>query len=123
MNLRHGAFGSTEGHDSHNITVAGYDNESIAKVVEAIVEMKGGKAVWDGKQIYTLPLHVAGLMSNKPIDEVSEEYMVLHNKIKELGCNLTSPLMTLAFMSLPVIPSLKITTTGLFDVDKFEFIK
>ena len=123
LNLRHGAFGSTVGHDSHNITVAGYDNESIAKVVEAIVEMKGGMAVWDGKQIYTLPLSVAGLMSNKSIDEVSEEYMVLHNKIKELGCNLTSPLMTLAFMSLPVIPSLKITTTGLFDVDKFEFIK
>ena len=123
LNLRHGAFGSTVGHDSHNITVAGYDDESIAKVVDAIVEMKGGMAVWDGKQIYTLPLPVGGLMSNSSIDEVSEEYLVLHNKIKELGCPLTSPLMTLAFMSLPVIPALKLTASGLFDVDKFEFVK
>ena len=123
LNLRYGAFGSTVGHDSHNITVAGYDDESIVKVVEAIVEMKGGMAVWDGKQIYSLPLPVAGLMSNKSIDEVSEEYLILHNKIKELGCSLTSPLMTLAFMSLPVIPSLKLTAAGLFDVDKFCFVK
>ena len=123
LNLKHGAFGSTVGHDSHNITVAGYDDESIAKVVDAIVEMKGGMAVWDGKQIYTLPLPVGGLMSNGSIDEVSEEYLVLHNKIKELGCPLTSPLMTLAFMSLPVIPALKLTASGLFDVDKFEFVK
>lgn len=123
LNLRYGAFGSTVGHDSHNITVAGYDDESIVKVVEAIVEMKGGMAVWDGEQIYTLPLPVGGLMSNKSIDEVSEEYMVLHNKIKELGCSLTSPLMTLAFMSLPVIPALKLTASRLFDVDKFKFVK
>lgn len=123
LNLRYGAFGSTVGHDSHNITVAGYDNESIAKVVNAIVEMKGGMAVWDGRQIYSLPLPVGGLMSNKSIDEVSEEYMILHNKIKELGCSLTSPLMTLAFMSLPVIPALKLTAKGLFDVDKFKFVK
>ena len=123
LNLRYGAFGSTVGHDSHNITVAGYDDEAIVKVVEAIVEMKGGMAVWDGKQIYALPLPVGGLMSNNSIDEVSEEYLVLHNKIKELGCALTSPLMTLAFMSLPVIPSLKLTAEGLFDVDKFAFVK
>ena len=123
LNLRHGAFGSTVGHDSHNITVAGYDDESIEKVVDAIVEMKGGMAVWDGKQIYTLPLPVGGLMSNSSIDKVSEEYLVLHNKIKDLGCPLTSPLMTLAFMSLPVIPALKLTASGLFDVDKFEFVK
>lgn len=123
LNLKHGAFGSTVGHDSHNITVAGYDDESIVKVVDAIVEMKGGMAVWDGKQIYTLPLPVGGLMSNKSIDEVSEEYLVLHNKIKELGCTLASPLMTLAFMSLPVIPALKLTASGLFDVEKFTFVK
>ena len=123
LNLKHGAFGSTVGHDSHNITVAGYDDESIVKVVDAIVEMKGGMAVWDGKQIYSLPLPVGGLMSNKSIDEVSEEYLVLHNKIKELGCPLASPLMTLAFMSLPVIPALKLTANGLFDVDKFTFVK
>lgn len=123
LNLRYGAFGSTVGHDSHNITVAGYDDKSIVKVVEAIVEMKGGMAVWDGKRIYTLPLPVGGLMSNKSIDEVSEEYRVLHDKIKELGCSLTSPLMTLAFMSLPVIPALKLTARGLFDVDKFSFVK
>ena len=85
--------------------------------------MKGGMAVWDGRQIYSLPLPVGGLMSNKSIDEVSEEYMILHNKIKELGCSLTSPLMTLAFMSLPVIPALKLTAKGLFDVDKFKFVK
>ncbi len=123
LNLRYGAFGSTVGHDSHNITVAGYDDESIVKVVEAIVEMKGGMAVWDGKEIFSLPLPVGGLMSNNSIDKVSEEYLILHNKIKELGCSLTSPLMTLAFMSLPVIPSLKLTAGGLFDVDKFDFVK
>lgn len=123
FDLRYGAFGSTVGHDSHNITVAGYDDASIAKVVNAIVEMKGGMAVWDGKEIFSLPLPVGGLMSNKSIDEVSEEYLILHNKIKELGCSLSSPLMTLAFMSLPVIPALKLTASGLFDVDKFMFVK
>ena len=123
LNLRFGAFGSTVGHDSHNITVAGYDDESIAKVVEAIVDMKGGMAVWDGRELYTLPLPVGGLMSNKSIDEVEADYKILHDKITSLGCSLTSPLMTLAFMSLPVIPSLKLTANGLFDVDKFKFVK
>lgn len=123
FNLKYGAFGSTVGHDSHNITVVGCNNDAIAKVINAIVEMRGGMAVWDGEKIYSLPLPIGGLMSNKSIDEVSAEYKVLHNKIEELGCDLTSPLMTLAFMSLPVIPSLKITPLGLFDVDKFEFVK
>lgn len=123
FNLSKGAFGSTVGHDSHNITVVGKNNRAIAKVIETLVNMKGGMVVYDEENVLSLPLPIGGLMSNKSIDEVSAGYKILHDKIKELGCDLPSPLMTLAFMSLPVIPSLKITTKGLFDVDKFEFVK
>ncbi|MEG2163058.1 MAG: adenine deaminase [Bacteroidales bacterium] len=120
--IKKGAFGSTIGHDSHNITVVGYDDISIVKVINTIVRMQGGIAVCDGSETITLPLDIAGLMSKESIDQVASQYTKIEDKIKTLGSNLSSPLMTLSFMSLPVIPSLKITASGLFDVDKFTII-
>lgn len=118
--LTRGAFGSTIGHDSHNITAVGCDAESITKVINAIVDMKGGIVVFDGEELYSLPLEVGGIMSAQSFDYVTEHYHQIETRIKALGCRLYSPIMTLAFMSLPVIPSLKITSSGLFDVDAFK---
>lgn len=120
--IKKGAFGSTIAHDSHNIIVVGYDDDSIIEVINTIIDMQGGIAVSDGKETTTLPLEIAGLMSGKSIGDVIEKYDKVEKKIKSLGCQLSAPLMTLSFMSLPVIPSLKITATGLFDVDKFSLI-
>lgn len=123
FNITKGAMGSTIGHDSHNIIVVGYDDESITKVINTIVEIKGGVVVFDGEEIVSLPLPVGGLMSNNSIDETNDIFNNFTRCCENIGCNLTSPLMTLSFMSLPVIPSLKLTTKGLFDVDKFDFVK
>lgn len=121
--IRAGAFGSTVGHDSHNITVVGCDDASIVKVVNAIVEMKGGAAFFDGERLYAMPLAIGGIMANAPADEVIGAYSVVSDKIRQNGCSLPSPFMTLSFMSLPVIPALKIPASGLFDVERFEFVK
>lgn len=121
--LKTGAFGSTVGHDSHNITVVGCDDASIVKVVNAIVEMKGGAAFFDGERVYAMPLAIAGLMANASIDTVIGAYSAVSDKIRRNGCCLPSPFMTLSFMSLPVIPALKIPASGLFDVERFEFVK
>lgn len=121
--LKNGAFGSTVGHDSHNITVVGCDDASIVRVVNAIVEMKGGAAFFDGERVYAMPLAIAGLMANASIDTVIGAYSAVSDKIRRNGCRLPSPFMTLSFMSLPVIPALKIPASGLFDVERFEFVK
>lgn len=121
--LKRGAFGSTVGHDSHNITVVGCDDASIVKVVNAIIEMKGGAAFFDGERVYAMPLAIAGLMANASIETVIGAYSAVSDKIRHNGCTLPSPFMTLSFMSLPVIPALKIPASGLFDVERFEFVK
>ena len=121
--MKRGAFGSTVGHDSHNITVVGCDDASIVKVVNAIIEMKGGAAFFDGERVYAMPLAIAGLMANASIETVIEAYSAVSDKIRQNGCTLPSPFMTLSFMSLPVIPALKIPASGLFDVERFEFVK
>lgn len=121
--LKAGAFGSTVGHDSHNITVVGCDDASIVKVVNAIVEMKGGAAFFDGERLYAMPLPIAGLMANAPAGDVVAAYSAVSDKIRRNGCCLPSPFMTLSFMSLPVIPALKIPASGLFDVERFEFVR
>lgn len=120
--LKAGAFGSTVGHDSHNITVVGCDDASIVKVINAIVEMKGGVAFFDGKELYSMPLAIGGLMSDASADDVVAAYSAVSDRIRRNGCRMPSPLMTLSFMSLPVIPALKITASGLFDVERFRFV-
>ncbi len=120
--LRKGAIASSVGHDSHNITAVGVDDESLAKVVNTIIEMRGGLALYDSNSIYKIPLPVAGLMSNGDAYEVAKHYSLISEKAREIGSNLHSPFMTLSFMALLVIPYIKLSDKGLFDGERFEFI-
>lgn len=119
--IKKGAFGSTVAHDSHNIIVVGTDDFSILSVINALQQSLGGLAFFNGNTINLLPLPIGGLMSNESCDIVSAQYKSLTDEVRSVGCTLKSPFMTLAFMSLLVIPKLKIGDRGLFDVDSFSF--
>jgi len=121
--LKKGAIGSSVAHDSHNLVVVGTNDQDIFKAVMAIKEMGGGLvAISDGKALGSLPLPIAGLMSEASIPQVTLQLEALHLAVKALGCKLPDPYMTLSFMSLPVIPELKITDKGLVDVNQFKFV-
>jgi len=123
LGIKEGAMVSSIAHDSHNIVaVATNDQDLIAAAVQ-IVRMQGGLAVVQNeKVIASLPLPIAGLMSDRPIEEVSEKIQELKDAAAVLGSSLSEPFMTMAFLSLPVIPKLKITDKGLVDVDRFRLI-
>jgi adenine deaminase len=121
IGLRRGAIASTVTHDCHNIVVAGTNDIDICSAVNALIDAKGGICVADGDDIDCMPLPVAGLMSTDEGNKVAEHYSRLDKKAKELGTNLRSPFMTLSFMALLVIPSLKLSDKGLFDGKAFSF--
>lgn len=122
--LKRGAIASSVGHDSHNITLVGVNDADMAAAANRLVEMRGGfVVVEDGKVIAELPLPVAGLMSLEPFETVSHGLEGLRAAAKSLGCVLPEPFLTVAFLALPVIPHLKMTDRGLFDVDKFDFVE
>lgn len=121
--LKDGAIASSVAHDSHNIVIAGANDEDMHHAVEAIVEMQGGLVVVQGGEVRAaLPLPIAGLMSDRPLHEVRDAVDDLHSAYHQLGGELQDPFMQLAFLALPVIPSLKLTDKGLVDVDKFEIV-
>jgi len=124
MGLREGAIASSVAHDSHNILVAGVEEKAMAAAVNELARTGGGFTVVNGSGHVqaTLPLPVAGLMSDQPAAVVAAEMDKILSAAKELGTKLDQPFLTLAFLALPVIPSLKITDHGLFDVDNFRFI-
>ena len=119
--LKKGAIASSVAHDSHNIIAVGVDNESIARAVNALIEVKGGIAVVDGDIHEVLPLPIAGLMTGEDGYAVARQYEQLDKLAKAMGSTLQSPFMTLSFIALLVIPSLKLSDKGLFDGDKFVF--
>jgi adenine deaminase len=120
--LKHGALASTVAHDCHNIIAVGVDDEAMRAAVNALVDCKGGIAVARDKHDVTcIPLPVAGLMSLKNGYAVADAYTRLNQITKELGTQLHAPFMTLSFMALLVIPSLKLSDKGLFDGSRFEF--
>ncbi len=121
--LRSGALASSVAHDSHNIVAVGTSDEEIARAINAVIEAQGGLSVACDEAIDVLPLPVAGLMSMDSCETVGTAYGVLDKRVKEeLGTTLRAPYMTLSFMALLVIPSLKLSDQGLFDVDRFEFV-
>ncbi|WP_242916278.1 adenine deaminase [Pontibacter liquoris] len=122
VGLRRGAIASSVGHDSHNIIAVGVDDESIARAVNLIIEAQGGVAAVDGAHEQLLSLPVAGIMSNEDGYKVAERYSAIDRMSKEMGSTLASPFMTLSFMALLVIPSLKLSDKGLFNGDTFEFV-
>ena len=121
--LKHGALASSVGHDSHNITAVGCDDESLARAVNLVIAAKGGLAAVgaDGQEML-VPLPVAGLMSDQPGPDVAAAYAAVDALSKQMGSPLGAPFMTLSFMALLVIPSLKLSDKGLFDGQVFEFV-
>ena len=124
LGLKKGAIASSVSHDSHNLIIAGTNEADMALAGNTVAEMGGGLcAVADGKVIAALPLPVAGLMSTKDAATVAEENRKVRDAAAQLGCaEDVEPFMSLAFISLPVIPDLKMTTIGLVDVSKWEIV-
>ena len=121
--LEKGAIGSSVAHDSHNLAIVGTNDEDMLKAVTAIKKMKGGLVVVsEGKILASLPLPIAGLMTDAPVSQVNGQLQALLRAARSLGCKLPDPFMTLSFLSLPVIPELKITDRGLVDVNKFKIV-
>ena len=121
--LRQGAIASSVAHDSHNIVVIGASDEAMRAAVAAIVEMGGGQVVVaDGQVRAACPLPIAGLMSDQPLEQVRDQVAALTGAAHALGCPLPDPLMTMSFLALPVIPTLKLTDKGLVDVGRFDFV-
>lgn len=120
--LKKGAIASSIAHDSHNIIVIGYNSQMMADAVNQVIEDKGGISVVSEDFSDSLPLPIAGLMSNEDVYDVADKLGILHNMAAALGCQVEAPFMTMAFMALLVIPSIKISDKGLFDGDNFEFM-
>ncbi len=120
--LKQGALASSVAHDSHNIVAVGTSPDDLATAINALVACGGGVAVCQGTNCHVLPLPIAGLMSNETGYRVAEQYSALDRQAKELGSTLRAPLMTLSFMALLVIPSLKLSDRGLFDGARFAFV-
>jgi len=120
--LREGAIASSVAHDSHNIVAVGVRDSDLARAVNLIIKNGGGICAVRGEEerIQTLP--IAGLMSNEDFKTVSKKYTLLNRMAQTMGTQLKAPFMTLSFMSLPVIPRLKLTDRGLFDGDLFRYI-
>ena len=120
--LRSGALASTVAHDCHNIIAAGVSDGHICAAVNALIDSKGGVAVSSAEEgISVLPLPVAGLMSAEDGYNVGAQYTAIDQKAKALGTTLHAPFMTLSFMALLVIPSLKLSDRGLFSGAAFSF--
>ncbi len=120
--LKKGAIAQSISHDSHNILSIGTNNNNIVKVINRLIDLEGGIVIFNGSDLYELPLEIGGIMTNVDGYEVARKYEKLNQVIKEMGCTLTAPLMTLSFLALLVIPELKIGDKGLFDYNKFNFV-
>ncbi len=123
FNLKCGAIASTVAHDSHNMIVVGTNDYDMYTAAVALIKSQGGKVVVkDGEIISELPLPIAGLMSDKEFDYVVNKCDELNQAAHSIGCTLEDPFMTMGFLSLPVIPELKVTDKGVFDTNKLDFI-
>jgi len=120
--FQRGAIASSVGHDSHNIIAVGIDDESICKAINLIIEHKGGICAIDQHKEKIIPLPIAGLMTDGDGYQIADDYIELDAMAKQMGSRLISPFMSLSFMALLVIPSIKMSDKGIFDGEKFEFI-
>ena len=119
--LKKGAIASSVGHDSHNVIAIGSTDEAICNAVNLLIETKGGICALSNSEKKVLPLPIAGIMSDQNGKTIGKEYALLDQMAKEMGSSLKAPYMTLSFMALLVIPSLKLSDKGLFNGSKFEF--
>lgn len=119
--LKEGAIASSVGHDSHNIIAVGVSDEAICKAVNLLIENKGGICAISDQTEKIVPLPVAGIMSDQNAETIGKQYSELDKMAKDLGIKLHAPYMSLSFMALLVIPSLKLGDKGLFDGNSFQF--
>lgn len=121
--LQGGAVASTVAHDSHNLLIVGTNDEDMALAGNAVAEVGGGMAVVrDGEILALLPLPIAGLISDRPLEEVAAAVEQLDQAWKQLGCRMVSPFMTMALLALAVLPELRLTNRGLVDTVNFQFV-
>ncbi len=121
--LKSGAIASTVAHDSHNMIVVGTNDKDMKMAAIELVKSQGGKVVVkDGEVLAKLPLPIAGIMSDLPLEKVIKKCEEIQKAAKEIGCVLDDPFMTMGFLSLSVIPDLKITDKGVFDFNEEKFI-
>ncbi|MEN8965816.1 MAG: adenine deaminase C-terminal domain-containing protein, partial [Polaribacter sp.] len=119
--LKEGAIASSVGHDSHNIIAVGVSDEAICKAVNLIIKNRGGVCTVNNTEEKIVSLPVAGIMSDKSAEEIGKAYAELDKIAKQMGSQLKAPYMSLSFMALLVIPSLKLSDKGLFDGTSFTF--
>lgn len=123
IGLKSGAIASSVAHDSHNIIVAGTNDEDILSAAIAIIKMQGGQVIVnEGKVVEELPLPIAGLMSREPINKVKNKMSALIKQAKQLGCRLEDPFITLSFLALAPLPQIRLTDRGLVDVAQFKIV-
>lgn len=121
--LKSGAIASTVAHDSHNMVIIGTNDEDMYRAAVRLIKLQGGKVVVNnGEVLAELPLPIAGIISDREYEFVINRCDQLNAAAKSLGCQLGDPFMAMAFLSLPVIPEIKITDKGVFDTNKFDFI-
>ena len=121
--LKRGALGSSVAHDSHNVVVVGCNDEDIIAAVAEIERLQGGLVVCDeGRVVAKLGLPIAGLLSDRPSNEVAESFKKVGKAAEDLGSVLPAPFVSLSFLALPVIPKLRLTDLGLVDVDTFRLL-
>jgi adenine deaminase len=121
--LKRGALASSVAHDSHNVIAVGVTDEDLCLAVGEVKDMGGGMAVAaEGKLKASTPLEVCGLMSKSSLETLTNQLRELAMASANLGCALKEPFMVLSFLSLPVIPELKLTDLGLVDVNRFELV-
>ena len=121
--LRHGAIGTTVAHDSHNMIVVGDNDADMLAAANELVRVQGGyTAVQDGTVLGTLPLPVAGLMSDQPAESFLASFQKVEAAARKMEvCEGIDPFTTLSFIALPVIPEIRLTDMGMFDVTTFSF--
>ena len=123
VGLERGAIAGTVAHDHHNLVVVGADDRSMRTAALAVAEAGGGQAVAVGDEVVSLlPLPIAGLMSDRPIEEVARRARELRDAARQLGSRLREPFMALSFFALEVIPALKLTDQGLVDVERMRIV-
>jgi adenine deaminase len=121
--LKRGALASSVAHDAHNLVVVGMNDREMAFAIERLAELGGGIVVVDGLDaVAELALPVAGLLADAPLAEVVERSRACNEAAHALGWTGATPFLTMSFLALSVIPSLKITDRGLVDVDRFEIV-
>jgi len=121
--IRSGAMASTVAHDAHNLLVVGTSDEDMALAANTLIEQGGGMVVvQEGKVLGCVPLPIAGLMNDKPAEEMSEIVAGLEAAWEQIGCDMVSPFMTMALIPLACLPELRLTNRGLVDCTTFSFV-